>query len=68
MEKNIRIRNIGKYFPNKKIINIDTARKYGYDEKFVENKIGFKTLLRKEDKETLIDFCLNAFEDLKRKN
>lgn len=66
MSKDIKISNIGMYLPTKKIINTDTAKKYGYDEKFVENKIGFKTLLRKSDKETLIDFCIKAYEDLKR--
>ncbi len=68
MDKNIRIKDVGIYLPTKKITNIDTAKKYGYDEKFIENKIGFKTLLRKDDKENLIDFCMRAYENLKRKD
>lgn len=67
MKDTIFFKGIGTYFPKKYICNTDTAMKHGYDEKFVKEKIGFKKLLRKDESETVVDFCINAFNDLKSK-
>lgn len=63
----IKIKNIGTYLPQTSISNKETAKYNGYDENFLNNKIGFKKLLRKQEDETLIDFCVKAYENLKRK-
>ena len=63
----INIKNVGVYLPEKKILNLKTAKDNEYDENFINNKIGFRKLLRKEKNETLVDFCIKAYENLKRK-
>lgn len=67
MSENVHIAGIGTYFPKEYIYNYDIANKYGYDISFLKNKIGFEKLLRKAKGETVVDFCLNAFNDLKKK-
>ena len=66
LNKNVKIKAIGYYLPTDKIANIDTAKKNGYDENFVEKKIGFKNLLRKKTNDTVEGFCIKAYENLKR--
>ena len=66
MKKSVKIKGIGYYLPTDKISNIDTAKKNGYDENFVEKKIGFKSLLRKKTDDTVEAFCMKAYENLKR--
>ncbi len=66
LNKSVKIKGIGCYLPRESISNIDTARKNGYDENFVEKKIGFKSLLRKKSNDTVVDFCIKAYENLRR--
>lgn len=67
MQKKVKIEAIGTYFPDNYIYNHDTATKNGYDVEFLKNKIGFEKLLRKSEKEDVVQFCINAFKSLKEK-
>jgi 3-oxoacyl-[acyl-carrier-protein] synthase-3 len=44
--------------------NYDNAQKFGYDNSFVDEKLGFRMLSRKGMNETAIDMCYKAYQDL----
>ncbi|EAI4098329.1 ketoacyl-ACP synthase III [Campylobacter jejuni] len=61
------IREIGIYIPEKKISNYTKIKDFNIDEYFIKEKIGFETLSIKHDQETVLDLCLKAFTNLKKK-
>lgn len=63
----IGIKAIARYFPEKRVSNVDRAEKVGKDVDFITDKVGFTSLLRKSDEEETSDLCVRAFEALLEK-
>ncbi|MBE7150860.1 ketoacyl-ACP synthase III [Bacillus mycoides] len=67
ISNNIKIVSIGTYIPEDRYPNLSKAEKFGYDESFLRDKVGFMNLSRKRKNESMIDLCHNAFKDLNNK-
>lgn len=61
------IQNIGSYIPKETVDNFQQADRFETDREFVEQKIGVLTLPRLGEDETVVSACLNAFQNLRRK-
>lgn len=61
------IQEIGIYIPENKISNYTNMEDFNINECFIKEKIGFETLSIKHNQETTLEFCLKAFENLKKK-
>lgn len=61
------IKAIASYFPQKRVSNIDRAEEAGKDVDFISDKVGFTSLLRKDEEEETSDLCVRAFEALLEK-
>jgi 3-oxoacyl-[acyl-carrier-protein] synthase-3 len=63
----IGIENIASYTPPKSEDNMSKLEKFSTDEIFIQTKIGFNKLTRKEPHQKSSDLCLLAFEELQKK-
>jgi len=59
-----RIRAIGTYLPETRESNVAKAKRFGFADDFLENKLGVVSRAVKEPGETRSDMCLRAFQDL----
>jgi len=58
------IREIGCYIPNLRVSNFDKMEQFDIDQAFLENKIGIKTVAKKDNLEETSDMCVKAVEAL----
>jgi 3-oxoacyl-[acyl-carrier-protein] synthase-3 len=63
----IGIKSIASYKPKGRVNNLARADEAGKDEAFISDKVGFTTLIRKDENEETSDLCVKAFENLMRK-
>lgn len=59
-----RVHAIGTYLPAKRESNAEKAKRFGFADDFLENKLGVLARAVKEPGETRSDLCIRAFEDL----
>lgn len=64
----IGIRSIASYIPEERIDNVAQAQSFNRDEKFVDAKLGSRTLSVKADNEETSDLCVEAVQNLFAKN
>lgn len=64
----VRIHAIGTYIPDRRESNAERAKDVGFDEDFLENKLGVLSRSAKEPHETTSDLCIKAFEDLQARS
>jgi 3-oxoacyl-[acyl-carrier-protein] synthase III len=64
----IGIKAIASYLPERVISNLDRAEEAGKDEAFITDKVGFTSLLRKNEGHETSDLCVKAFERLLEEN
>lgn len=67
MNKEVKIIAIGTYIAKNIQSNYNKSKRFGYDDNFLENKLGFKSISVRNEDETTLDMCLSAFEDLRKK-
>lgn len=60
----IGIAAIGTYVPHTRIDNYNRMEQYNTNPFFLDTKIGFRFLARKEDKDETSDLCIRALRDL----
>jgi 3-oxoacyl-[acyl-carrier-protein] synthase-3 len=60
----IGIVDIGYYLPESHTSNAERKEAFAIDDAFIDKKIGFRTLARKQAGEETSDLCIRAFEDL----
>lgn len=60
----IGIHNIGCHITPKRVSNLEKTEKHGVTEAFITEKIGMKTLARKQPSERASDLCILAYENL----
>jgi len=60
----IGIQDVGIYIPTRIESNYDKVEKFSIDKEFIENKIGFRSIARKDENETSSDLCIKALENL----
>ena len=58
------IENIGVYIPERKLSNFDRKEELGIDDAFITDKIGIRSVARKEEDEEASDLCVKAFQNL----
>ena len=58
------IKAIASYFPEQRVNNVDRAEETGKSVEFIVDKVGFTSLLRKNEEEETSDLCVQAFEAL----
>lgn len=58
------IAQISSFIPQTKLCNYDCMDKFGVDEVFIKDKIGFTHLSRKQKHEKTSDLCVKAYEKL----
>ncbi len=58
------IAQISSFIPQTKLCNYDCMDKFGVDEVFIKDKIGFTHLSRKQKHEKASDLCVKAYEKL----
>jgi 3-oxoacyl-[acyl-carrier-protein] synthase III len=63
----IGIKNIAKYIPESRVSNIDLAEKFGFNEQFLDDKIGVLEVSRMGADEKTSDLAVKAFNALKVK-
>lgn len=63
----IGIAQIASYLPPDRISNYDSKDKFGINDDFIQNKIGFEQFSRKEKNQNTSDMCIKAFENLDKK-
>lgn len=61
------ITDIASYLPDNKLSNYDKKDKFDIDDDFIEQKIGVKSYLVKEEGHKTSDLCVKAFNNLERK-
>jgi 3-oxoacyl-[acyl-carrier-protein] synthase-3 len=59
-----RVHAIGTYLPDKRESNAEKAKRFGFADGFLENKLGVLARAVKEPEETRSDLCIRAFSDL----
>jgi 3-oxoacyl-[acyl-carrier-protein] synthase-3 len=59
-----RVHAIGTYLPDKRESNAEKAKRFGFADDFLENKLGVLARAVKEPGETRSDLCIRAFSDL----
>lgn len=64
MNSKIGIENIASYIPEKVISNFDRKVEFDIDDVFINDKIGIRSVTRKEDHEDTSDLCVKAFQNL----
>ena len=62
----IGIEAIGSYIPEQRISNYDRKEQLGFDDAFIERKIGIQQVAVKAQDEDTSDLCVKAFERLAR--
>lgn len=62
------VKAIASYFPEQRVNNVDRAEEVGKSVEFIVDKVGFTSLLRKNEEEDTSDLCVQAFESLLAKN
>lgn len=63
----IGIQEIGVYLPSKTIDVHSQGQHLNTEQKFIDDKLGFKNLLSKEESEESSDLCVKAYENLCQK-
>ncbi|AFJ43283.1 ketoacyl-ACP synthase III [Francisella orientalis] len=61
------ITGIASYLPDSKVSNYDKKDKFKIDDSFIEQKIGVRSFLIKEESDKASDLCVKAFNNLERK-
>ena len=60
----IGIQDVGIYIPTRIESNYDKVEKFSIDKVFIENKIGIRSISRKDENETSSDLCIKALANL----
>lgn len=61
------IQEIGIYLPTKTIDSYSLSQQFNIDQKFIDEKLGFKKLCVKDELEESSDLCVKAYENLSQK-
>ncbi len=61
------IKEIASYIPEKRVSNYAKKEKFEINDTFIEDKIGIKTISKKDTQERASDLCVKAFEKLNEK-
>lgn len=64
MGKPIKIAAIGTYIPEGRQSNYPKAKQFGYEDQFIDQKLGFQSIAVKDREETTFDMCYEAVKKL----
>jgi len=62
----IGIEAVGVYIPNKRVNCVELGESLDASPAFIDSKLGFQELRRKDEQQSASDLCVLAFEDLNR--